>query len=209
MDVTVVVATYGDQSWQELAESRAVPSTYGQAPVIRVHGESLHEARNHGLAQVKTEWVIHLDADDELEPGYVAAMLTGTADMRVPSVRYVTEMQTTRAPMLLRVWGHTDHDCHGGCLPDGNFMVIGTMVRTELLKRAGGWHDYPWSEDWSTWIRCWKAGGTIETIPDAVYRAHVRRDSRNRGASRQLIEQTHWAIHRASFPELYEQAEAA
>lgn len=206
MDATVVVATYGDRSWQQLAESRAVPSALDQAPVIRVHGDTLHEARNTGLAQVRTPWVIHLDADDELEPGYVEAMATGTADMRVPSVRYVTEMQKTRAPMLLRVWGHTDHDCTGNCLPDGNFMVIGTAVRTEILKRAGGWRDFPWSEDWDAWIRCWKAGATIETIPEAVYRAHVRRDSRNRGASRQLIEETHWAIHRANFPELYTEA---
>jgi glycosyltransferase involved in cell wall biosynthesis len=207
-DFTVAVCTFGDPSWRELAESRAVPSTYGQAPVIRVHGETLHDTRNEALEQVRTRFVVYLDADDELEPGYIQAMETGTADMRVPSVRYVTDLQKTRAPMLLKVWGptHRRHDCTADCLPDGNFMVIGTAVRTDLLREAGGWRDFPWSEDWDAWLRCWHAGATIETIPTAVYRAHVRPDSRNRGATRQLREDTHWAIHRANFPHLYEQA---
>lgn len=206
MGITVAVCTYGDQEWQVLAESRAVPSAINQAPVIRVHGETLHDARNTALERCDGEHIVYLDADDELEPDYIAAMGTGTADMRVPSVRYVTEKQRTRPPQLLRVWGHTDHDCTGDCLTDGNFMVIGTAVRTELLREAGGWRDFPWSEDWSSWIRCWKAGGTIETIPTAIYRAHVRTDSRNRGASRQLTERTHWEIHRTHFPEQYAEA---
>ena len=38
-------------------------------------------------------------------------------------------------------------------------------------------------EDWDLWLRCWLARGTVEAIPEAVYRAHVRNDSRNRGPS--------------------------
>lgn len=202
---TVGIATYGDRSWQQLAESHAYPSAAHQAPVIRHHGETLHDARNEILRLCQTEYLIYCDADDCLEPSYVSAMGTGTADMRYPSVRYVTETQRLRPPTTLKVWGHR-HDCTGDCLPDGNFMVIGTAVRTQLLRDAGGWRDFPWSEDWDCWLRCWLTGGTIEHIPAAIYRATVRPDSRNRAPDRKFKLAAHEAIHRANFPHLYEQA---
>lgn len=176
MDVTVVVGTFGSQHWVKLAE-RAIRSAESQAPVIHRHESTLAEARNAGLAEVKTEWVVHLDADDELEPGYIEAMAKGTADLRAPSVRYVRNRQE-RAPVMPRVWGHT-HDCTAECLRYGNWMVIGTCLRTELA-RSVGWQEFGWSEDWGMFAGCWKAGGTVEAIPEAVYRAHTSRRGRNR-----------------------------
>jgi glycosyltransferase involved in cell wall biosynthesis len=203
VDVTVVVATFGDETWERLADERAVPSAEPQAPVIRAHAENLSAARNLGLSQVETEWVVHLDADDELEPGYVDAMETGTADVRGPMAHYI-------GPGRDHIWqprvsGH-QHDCAAECLEQGNWLLIGSAVRTDLIREAGGWREYPWSEDWSTWIRCWKAGGSFELIRDAIYRAHVRPDSRNRGATRQAKDDAHWEIHRAEFPEQYQEA---
>lgn len=188
-----MVATYGDRSWQQLAESRAVPSAMEQAPVIRVHGETLHGARNEGLDRVETPYVLFLDGDDELESGAVAALSAGTADLRVPSVRYVTPAQTLRPAMLLRVAGHR-HDCTGDCLEDGNFMVVGTMARTELMRQVGGWEPWKFYEDWALWWRMWRAGASIECIPEAVYRAHVRRDSRNRAPSIEEKNAVHYEI---------------
>ena len=46
MEVTVVVATYGDRAWLDLALERAVPSAVALGvPVVQVHGRTLHEAR--------------------------------------------------------------------------------------------------------------------------------------------------------------------
>ena len=203
MDVTVVIGTFGGPEWVKLAHDRAVPSAEGQASVIHRHGTTLAQARNEALALVETEWVIHLDADDELDPGYVEAMNRGSADVRGPMALYLRDGQE-------RLWqpqvaGHT-HECTAECLADGNWLLIGATVRTELIRRAGGWRDFAWSEDWSTWIRCWKAGGTFELIRDAIYRAHVRLDSRNRGADQKARNAAHWEIHRAEFPELYAEA---
>lgn len=197
MDVTVVVATFGDDSWARLAVDRAVPSAEAeQVPVVHVHDRTLHEARNTGLATVTTEHVCFLDADDELEPGYFNHIASGTADIRVPSVRYVAGAATPR-PIMPRVAGHV-HDCSADCLPFGNWLVIGSVAPTELVRRVGGFADYPWSEDWDLWVRCWQAGATIEACPDAVYRAHVRRDSRNRGQACTVKHETHQAIARAN-----------
>lgn len=196
MDVTVAVATFGDEEWIELAERRAIPSAELQAPTVHRHAATLAEARNEALAAVGSEWVIHLDADDELEPGYVEAMSRGSADVRGPVARYVRgERLQLWQP---RVAGH-QHDCVADCLREGNWLLIGAAVRTKLLYLAGGWREYPWSEDWSTWIRCWKHGASFELIRDAVYRAHVREDSRNRGATHEAKLAAHQAIYRDEF----------
>ena len=206
-DVTVAVATYGEQHWVHLAQ-RAILSAHAQAPVLHIHaddaGDTLAVARNRALEQVDTEWVVFLDGDDELEAGYIDALASGTADLRAPAVRYISG-QRAEMPHVPRVAGHA-HACTADCLPHGNWLVIGTAVRTHTLREVGGWREFGWSEDWDAWLRCWKAGATVEAIPDAIYRAHVRPDSRNRAASRKERNRWHWEIHRANFPELYPDA---
>lgn len=190
MDVTVCVATFGAEHWKDLAR-RAIASAETQAPVVHVHAETLHDARNQALDQVVTEFVIHLDADDELEPGYVAAIADGTADLRAPAVRYIGRRE--HAPYVPRVAGH-QHDCSAACLIAGNWLVIGTAARAQLLRDVGGWRAWPMYEDWDLFLRCHLAGATIEAIPAAVYRAHVRRDSRNRAPSMAAKNRVHHEI---------------
>lgn len=205
MDVSVVVASFGDPEWLELAAARAVPSAVAEGvPVIVVHGRSLHGARNAGLAQVETEHVVFLDADDELDAGYVAAMAAGSCDLRAPAVAYVRGGRP-RAPYVPRVAGHA-HDCSAACMEAGNWCVVGTCARTELVRAAGGWRGEPLYEDWSLFARCVRAGGSLEAVPGAVYRAYVRPDSRNRAPDRAAREAAHWAIHRAVWPERYAEA---
>lgn len=200
MDATVCVGTFGDQHWSDLAKARAIPSA--PSPVIHCHGSSLAAARNECLEQVETEWAIFLDADDELTPGYVEAMGKGGADLRAPRVSYQRKYRSTpRPPAFPRVAGH-QHDCTGECLPKGNWLVIGTCVRTELLRRAGGWREWPLYEDWDAWLRCWREGGTVEGIEDAIYIAHVRFDSRNRAPDVAFKNRIHREIYAANFPEL-------
>ncbi len=202
MGVTVCIGTYGDESWIATAQ-RAIRSAETQAPVIHRHSDTLANARNEALGEVETEWVVHLDADDELEPGYIEALNQGTADLRAPAVRYIRGGGASM-PRVPRVAGHR-HACTAECLSEGNFICVGALAPTALLREVGGWREYPWSEDWDAWLRCWRAGATVESIPSAVYRAHVRRDSRNRAPDPAFKNKVHWDIHRANFPELYEE----
>ena len=199
MEVTVAVATFGTPEWEQLARTRAIPSARALGvPVVHHHAGTLHDARNGALAQVTTEWVIHLDADDELEAGYVQAMAAAAADVRAPAVRYVRGFGDRAARVAMpRVAGH-DHDCAAACLPYGNWLVVGAAVRTELVHTVGGWRDFPWSEDWDLWLRCHLAGATFEAVPAAVYRAHVRQRSRNRAMVGEARLEAHRAIARAN-----------
>lgn len=193
MDVTIVVASYGAREWLDLAHDRATRSAAAQGvPLIYVHGLTLHGARNAGLAQVETEYVVFLDADDELAPDYCKTLATGTADLRVPSVQYVTDGRPRR-PYVPNVAGHK-HACEAACMIDGNYAVIGSMANVNLLRSVGGFRDEECYEDWSAWLRMYAAGATVETIPDAVYVAHVRRDSRNRGLAMATKNRVHRQI---------------
>lgn len=206
MDVTVVVATYGDQKWVDLANERAIPSAEALGvPIVSSHGTSLQFARNAGLMQVETPWVCHLDADDELEPGYFEAMQAAADQLHngnvacviAPSVRYVEDGNLDVDPIMPRVVNHA-HTCTAACLTAGNWIVVGAVASTRSLKELGGWRDFPWSEDWDLWLRCHLAGVTIAAAPDAIYRAHVRSDSRNRAPDQAARTAAHLSILRAN-----------
>lgn len=180
MDVTVAVATFGDVEWAMLARRRAIPSaTALDVPVVHAHAETLHEARNNALDGVATEWVCFLDADDELEGGFFVYMDRATADVRAPAVRYVPPTGVMLPAAMPRVFGH-EHHCGAECIPFGNWLVVGSCVRADLVREVGGWRDWEMFEDWDLWARCWQAGASFESVPDAVYRAHVTYESRNR-----------------------------
>jgi glycosyltransferase involved in cell wall biosynthesis len=194
VDVTVVVGTFGGVDWVRLASSRAIPSAERLGvPVMHRHAGTLAQARNTGAALAKTEWLCFLDADDELDPGYFESMEKASADLRGPAVVYVRGNRVFPP----KLWPVCD-------LRDGNYLVIGTLIRKSLFEEVGGFEEWPLYEDWALWARAARAGATIEQVPDAVYRAHVRRDSRNRGPGRREREVCHHEIRRAVFPELYE-----
>lgn len=199
MDVTVCVGTFGDRSWIDLAERRAIPSAEAQGvPVVHEHGKTLARARNAALRDVATELVVFLDADDELEPGYIQAMLAGAADLRVPMVRYVHNNRP-RGAAFPRVAGH-HHDCTAECVAsgDGNWLVVGTAARTQAMRDAGGWQEWMCYEDYDLWMRMILRGATVERIPAAVYRAHVNPQSRNRAPAMTDKNAVHRAINQAN-----------
>lgn len=179
-DVSIIIPTFGDLAvWGPLAD-RAQSSAEAQtmpAEIVRVHGETLAQARNTGAARAAGEWLVHLDADDELDPGYVEAMLQGSAELRQPAMLGVLDGIEDDYPVLLP----------RRPLCDSNFLCIGTMVSKDLLARVGGFLGEPMLEDWSAWLRCWLEGATIESVPDAVYRVHVRPESRNSGERPEAI----------------------
>jgi glycosyltransferase involved in cell wall biosynthesis len=173
--VDVIIATYGDKELWDILAERALVSVMNQTihpnSVYRCHDENLAAARNIGAADSSSEWLIFLDADDELDPRYVEHMLAGDGDIRQPSTLGVVDGKEDDYPVLIPP--------RAGGFMVGNHLVIGSMVRRDLFMTAGGFRDLPVLEDWDLWIRCQLCGGDVGTAPEAIYRVHVRSQSRN------------------------------
>jgi glycosyltransferase involved in cell wall biosynthesis len=198
LDATICIGTFGGNDWVRLAHERAIPSAEAQGvPVIHRHAPTLARARNEALALARTPWVIYLDADDELAPGYVKALDAGGADLRAPSVSYV-KLGRPRTPYMPKVAGH-DHACSAKCLRDGNWLLIGTAIHTDHAREVGGFREFDVYEDWDLFQRIWLAGATVEAIPEAVYLAHWRRHSRNRAPDIAVKNRVHREIIDANF----------
>jgi glycosyltransferase involved in cell wall biosynthesis len=175
--VDVVIGTYGNfELWRALAE-RAVASVHHQSckayEIHAVHAESLAEARNLGALDGDSEWIIFLDADDELDDHYVAHMLAGEGDIRWPSTLGVVDGREDDYPVLLQP---------KSSMLIGNHMVIGSMVRRKIFEDVCGFRELPCLEDWDLWIRMMLAGAAAAPCPGAIYRVHVRSASRNQDA---------------------------
>ena len=199
MDVSVCIATFGDPKWMNLASERAAPSaktqTHQPREVHLVHGRTLHEARNAVAEESAGEWLCFLDADDELDPGYLEAMAAAHADapdagLYAPAVVYVVGGKAAPA----KLWPPQP-------LRTGNFLVIGTLVRRSMFLAVGGFRDWPIYADWCLWQRCERAGATWHLVPDAHYIAHVHSLSRDRALDHNTKRAVHDAIVAANYPE--------
>ena len=167
MDLTIIIATFGDPTWTVLANRTAVPSTMAQPDcrIIVEHGETLARARNAGAAKASTRWLVFLDADDTIDPGYAQAILDGTGDLRVPTLYEGGELN----------WG-----LNGREMEQVNRCPIGTGIERERFMDCGGFPEFRAWEDWALFLRAHRRGAVIGSASGAVYRAAVRPDSRNR-----------------------------
>lgn len=165
MDVTICIATFGDPAWSNRAIATALPSALWQAedpPVVMTHGETLAAARNAAAAQADTEWLIHLDADDQLAPGYIAAVAAVDGDLRVPRL----------------FLGDAEVDLTSRDIEQMNPCPVGTAIRKEMLLDCGGWPTHRAWEDWALFLRAARRGASI-VHTGAVYRAGYDPAGRN------------------------------
>lgn len=174
MKFSIVIATHGDNRWMELAAARAIPSAQHQgAEIIAKHepDATRAEVRNKLIKQASGDWIITLDADDELAPGYITAMSKAVQKncLLTPRVSYVRKGKVGSP----KFWPEVE-------LKDGNWMVVGTAAPRDLMLSVGGWRSFTESgvlnewDDWDMWIRCVQAGARIVKVPEAVYIAHVQ-----------------------------------
>ena len=230
MNVAVIVVTCGDDKWHELALSRAYPSASAEAHgrprngvVLRHYNDrSLAQARNSAARETAADWLCFLDADDELEPGYLDAMAqafmagaitTDWSPLLVPAVRYIPDegkiqriadgFEVPRA--ILGKVEPVPKIPNRGFWPTLNECVIGTLVRRDLFEAVGGFRaatddgtPIPMYEDWDLWLRCWNSGAQLVYVEEAVYRAHGTPGGNERnlhGGESQKVYDAIWADH--------------
>lgn len=198
MDLTCITGTFGEQSWATLACERAGPSVESEGiPWVHVHGDSLVDSRNRAAERAGSEWLAVVDADDEICPGFAAAMAVAAesgADLLTPAVSYVRNGRP-RPPMF---WPEQD-------IRTGNYLIVSTLIRRGLFFEIGAFRDVAMYEDWDLFQRAIKAGATVAQVPDAVVRVHVSLRSAHRmGSTRRQKLAAHEQVCRLNFPEMFD-----
>lgn len=171
MEVSVIVTTFGSANWCTAGEVTA--AAHDGHHFHAEHCRSLGDARNQAIGHVDPQgWILMLDADDELSPGYVEAMTTGPlveTDLYVPALQNIVGGRSRPAEVF------TGRDIIDGLNP----CPIGTLIHRDMFELVGRfWDEVAW-EDWSLFRRVVLAGGNLTFVPRAVYRAHVDRTGRN------------------------------
>lgn len=167
--VTVVIATIPGR---ESLLARARESVSLQTIPVRVEieldgrGEGPAAPRNRAISRVETPWIAFLDDDDTLRPFHCQALLecaeeTG-ADLvwSQHDVRYGNRPPTNRAPALTFQPPGLD------TLDVDNFIPITYLVRTDMVRKVGGFREGFCPEDHQLLIDLRNAG---------MVAAHLRR----------------------------------
>ena len=117
--------------------------------VIRQSNTGLAGARTRGLHSVNTPYVMVLDADDQIAPGALSAMVEALrSDPRLAVVWGDVE-RFGRAGYILHRKGRTLDPWR---ITFVNELVASTMVRRDAVIRAGGWSLEDAFEDWDLWM---------------------------------------------------------
>ncbi len=157
--------------------------------VLTTPGLGLVGALNLGLAQVSTPLVARMDADDESLPTRFERSLaeldahpdysgvgTGVEIVRAdrppsPNLQgYARWLSSLTTPELLFRDRFVESPlCHPS-----------TLLRTEVLRAAGGWREGPFPEDWELWLRLLEGGHRLSCVPEVLHRwtDHDRRLTR-------------------------------
>ncbi len=163
MDVTIIVGTYGSDDWADAGWQTAI-----RHDGVHVHGPDLATARNQAAYRSHTEWLVFLDADDKLAPGYLDGLAAVDGDLRAPVLELRYEDGRRVRP-----------DLPGRDIERMNPCCIGTGIRRQLFMDCGGFPQFSAWEDWALFLRAHRRGATIAHAPAAVYEASVRPGSRN------------------------------
>lgn len=188
MNVSILICTYGEKHWQRLAIERALPTAQKQGahevrawhmPGTSLLSSPLANVRNTAAHEATGDVLCFLDADDELEPGYLDAMREtrsqrDTDALLIPWVRYIHGRRVDE-PVLPGL---------GRPLIELNRAVIGTLVPRSLFLEVGGFGDEPIYEDWDLWLRCSQRLELVD-VPKAIYRVHRDQGGRNMQRSEQ------------------------
>lgn len=188
MRASILVCTFGAAEWEDCGRelhsilSSEEPTAAEVMALHQPHG-TLAGVRNEAARLASGDWLCFVDADDELEPGYLDAMRSAymhgaiTMDwspLLVPAVAYMHPDGRTDPPGI-PAWGMP--------IEDVNCAVIGTLVRRKMFLDVGGFPELPALEDWACWLACVRAGAQLVPVPEAVYKACVHPEGRNQDQS--------------------------
>lgn len=143
--------------------------------IIHQSNRGLPSARNTGIMNATSEWVVPLDSDDMLEPTYIERVLTVIED--VPEADVVApsfyNFGDSEGAILLQMRPKLED------FKSGNKIGYCAAIRRSALLEVGGYSPKMfWGyEDLALWINLLSRGKTIVTIPEYLWKYRTKQNS--------------------------------
>lgn len=168
-DLEVVIADDGSQDPASLKALEAISDP--RVTIIRKKNEGVAIARNTAIAASRGKYILPLDADDKIGPGFIAkavAILEKDAKVGVVSCEVARFGAET---------GHIPYPAY-----DSTLMLLGNVVPNTAVYRRADWERfggyranmvYGW-EDWDFWLSFVERKRKFVRLPETMffYRSH-------------------------------------
>jgi len=169
--------------------------------VVRTAHSGLASARNRALAESSGVYVCALDADDRLDPAFLART-TAVLD-RDPSVTFVS---TWLRAFGTESWEWKPERCDLATLLGENTVLTAALVRRDALVAAGGYDagmPVQGDEDWDLWLTLVTRGHRGAIVPEVLFYYRRRDGSMSRdcwhGPGHMPLARYRMTKHRASY----------
>ena len=163
-DFEIIVIDDGstDEETIQLLSSFSRPGTR----VIRTPNQGLAEARNTGIREARGKYILPLDADDRIAPGYLEKAVAVLDTM--PGVGIVYCLAETFGART-GPWLTPQYSLRRMLL--GNLIFCSALFRRDDWEESGGYNRNMaagW-EDWDFWLSLIELGRKVHRIPEVLF----------------------------------------
>jgi glycosyltransferase involved in cell wall biosynthesis len=141
--------------------------------VLEQHNQGLSAARNHGICQAQGAYILPLDADNRIRPGYIESAAHIFARQPGVGVVYSFRQNFGSHNNLVKVPEFDLLDVLGR-----NMIDACTLFRKEAWEVCGGYDENLRAlEDWELWLNMAKHGWRFHRLDAALFEYRVRENS--------------------------------
>ena len=139
---------------------------------LKLENGGVERARNKGIERAGGEYILPLDGDDKIAPGFLEKTLQVFRDKPETMLVYTLVEQFGAKEGIW--WELKDFSLYN--LAINNMIVCTALYRKKEWVRTGGYDErvkYHW-EDWELWINMLKDGGEVVRINEPLFFYRIR-----------------------------------
>lgn len=171
-DTTVIVVDDGSDDGTSAGACDALAGE--RVIVFHQPNSGLPAARNHGARQARTEYLVFLDADDYVRPGFVSALHAAIGTDTDPARVSHAYCQEELIELGTGIWKVPEWDPL--LLMITNLHPVTALLKRSCFEEVGGFDETMTAgyEDWELWLRLAERGyrGARVREPLFVWRRH-------------------------------------
>lgn len=198
-----IIINDGSTDNSEVVASSLINSDHRIKYFTKPNG-GLSSARNFGIEKSNGEYILPLDADDKIHPGYIEKALNEFKNEKIKIVYCEAEYFGAREGKVnLPAFSRKG-------LAEMNMIFCSAMYKRKDFDLAGGYNPnmiFGW-EDWNLWVAILKNGGEVIKIPEVLFYYRIKVASMLKsleGARKQTMFMQLYLNHPDFFDQFYDE----